>query len=436
MKPANPVQDFLENLPDLSQRIGDTEAASQFSLDSITTYLAALGNPQERLKTLHIAGSNGKGSVLAFCAAALQVQAYKVGTFTSPHLGDPLQGIRINGRRIPTEVADSLLPQLEEARKSVPDLTLFEAQTALAFLYFAQQQVDIALIETGLGGSFDATNVVHPLATLITPIDLEHQPILGPTLSDIAAHKAGIIKPNTPLILARQPEAARAVILTRARKQSAPVLELGREFSVERTAFDLSGQRLSLTFDQSQSNLFISALGSYQVENAALAYAALKTLHQLGLPVSDEAIASGFAATTWPGRFEIIQLEQRYVLDAAHTPAAAAHLSQSLKDFFANEPLLAVLGLSNDKQLNPILAALDGQIAELVLTQSSHPRALSPSQMLPPAASLGYSPHLAPDLDQALSAAADLAQPGQSILIFGSVFLVEEARALLTGDHT
>jgi dihydrofolate synthase/folylpolyglutamate synthase len=423
--------EFLSHLPDLSQRLGDKAEPPTFSLKSIKAFLDILGRPQDRLKTVHVAGTNGKGSVIAFCAAVLQEQGYKVGTFTSPHASGFLQGIRINDQIIPNSKADALLPNFIEALKTIPDITLFEAQTALALLYFEQEQVDVAVVETGLGGSFDATNVIKPIVSVITSIDLEHQAVLGETLYEIAGHKAGIIKADIPLVLAVQPKEAGEVIYKRAEELGVSISELGVSLQVERSSLDLRGQELSVTHGKYSNEFFIASLGYFQIENAALAYAALNSLVEEGFEINPESFSLGFAAANWPGRFELIDGNHRYILDAAHTPDAAAQLSRSLRELFPTENVVAILGLSSDKNPEKLVRPLANIVDHLVLTRSSHPRATELLQLRALAKKLGLDSTVAQDLSKAIEIAESKAQEDQTILVFGSVFLVEEIREIL-----
>jgi len=423
--------EFLSHLPDLSQRIGDKAEPPTFSMKSIKAFLDILGRPQDRLKTVHVAGTNGKGSVIAFCAAVLQEQGYKVGTFTSPHTNGFLQGIRINNQKISVSKADALLPSFMEALKTIPEITLFEAQTALALIYFEQEQVDVAFIETGLGGSFDATNVVNPIVSVITSIDLEHQAVLGETLSEIAEHKAGIIKADTPLVLAVQPKEAREVIYKRAEELGVSISELGVSLQVERSSLDLRGQELSLTHGKYSNDLFIASLGHFQIENAALAYAALNFLVEEGFEINPEAFSSGFGSASWPGRFELIDGKRRYILDAAHTSDAAAQLGRSLRELFPTENVVAILGLSSDKNPEKLVQPLANIVDHLVITRSSHPRAAEPLQLREIINNLGLDSTITQDLSKAIEIAESKGQEDQTILVFGSVFLVEEIREIL-----
>lgn len=425
------MRGFLSELPDFSLQIGKPESTDSFSLSAMESLVKYLGNPQNKFESIHIAGSNGKGSTLTFCSAALEAQGYRVGTYTSPHSGDVFAGMRINGQQISEVAAAPFLKLLREAVEKIPVLSLFEIQTALAFLYFAEEQVDIAVIETGLGGRLDATNVITPLVSIITSIDLEHQAILGPELADIAEHKAGIIKPEIPVVVAALEEQARNVILKEAAIKQAEVWELGRDFSVERIDFDRTGQRLRIALENQETELSIAALGSYQIENAALAFAALQWVREAGLPIDESAIGAGFAQAQWPGRFEVISAEGTLILDAAHTPAASRQLRNSLDDFFPDQQVVAMLGVSSDKQLENLLAPLQSRFETLVLTSSSHPRALTPQLISERILKPTYPVHLAENLGAAWKQAKVLAGDRMPILVFGSVFLVEEMRNLI-----
>jgi dihydrofolate synthase/folylpolyglutamate synthase len=423
------LQDFLSSLPDLGARRQDSISSADFTLEHLHTLMIALDEPQHRYPSIHIAGTNGKGSVAAFCASALQAQGYKVGSFTSPHIHSALDGISINGE---VGAQNELAQTFELIRPHLdPSLvwTYFEIVTALAFTHFARVGVDAAVIEVGLGGRLDATNVVTPLVSVITPIDFDHTSILGNTLAAIATEKAGIIKPAVPVVISPQDPEARAAILNIAAAKQAPVTEIGADILFSRYAVDLIGQQVRIWHKETpeQATIFhIGLHGVHQVANAATAFAAMRLADKRGLQINSDSIEKGFAAARWPGRFEIMQADPPFVLDAAHSPAAARVLQAALDDYFPKRPIVAVLGVSIDKDLAGLLKPLRPRLAQLVATQSSHPRAMPASELTSKLTALGFIAQSEPEPAKAVSSARSLAASDSVLLCFGSVFLIEQ----------
>jgi dihydrofolate synthase/folylpolyglutamate synthase len=428
------LQEFLAGLPDLAARSQAGMSAADFTLDRMRGLMAALGQPQQRYPSVHVAGTNGKGSVCALCAAALQAQGYRVGTFTSPHVAGALHGIRIDGEVVPLAELEATFAELQPYLVPDAGYTHFEVLTALMFLHFARAGVNAAVIEVGLGGGLDATNVLTPTVSVITSIDYDHMPILGNTLAEIAAHKAGIIKPGVPAVSAPQAAQARDVIVAQAAAAGASLIEVGRDCLYERGAYDLDGQELRIWQPGGQpQTLRIGLLGSYQVENAAVAFAALQAAAGRGLRANPEAIRVGFQAARWPGRFELIHKDPPLVLDAAHTPGAAMALRRSLDEYFSQQPIVLVLGVSIDKDVEGLLAPLLPRLGRVIATQSLHARAMPAAQLAARLAALGLQAETNAEPGAALRAARTQAAPGQVVLVAGSVFLVEAVRENLEG---
>lgn len=427
------LKEFLGTLPDLSLKSQvDDWQPGDLDLTTMQRLVEAAGQPQQAYPAIHVAGSNGKGSTSALLAAALAAQGYRVGLYTSPHLSGQLAGIRLDGEPVPiTELEvtwQGLYPQVAR----LPNLTLFEVVTALAFQHFARVGVDAAVIEVGLGGRLDATNVLTPAVSVITPIDLEHTRVLGDSLAAIAAEKAGIIKLGVPVVMAAQAAEAAAVFRATASSRTAPLTEIGRDILFERQAWDRQGQTVRIgPADKPGEALHVhlSLLGAHQAANAASAYAALRAFT---LPVSDESIRTGFATARWPGRMHLIEGDPPILLDAAHTPAAARALAAALDDHFPNQRWLAVMGVSADKDLAGLLAPFDGRLGAVWAVQSSHPRAMPASTLSARLGAAGIETNVAADLAQALRSGRQAAQAKQAgLLVFGSVFLVEEALNIL-----
>ncbi len=406
----------------------------KFNLERMRMFVHALGDPQTRYPVIHIAGTKGKGSVAAFCASALQTAGYKVGLYTSPHLDDYAERIQVNGLNIPH---DALIARVEEIKPliaSIPELTTFEITTALAFDYFAHQQVDVAVIEVGLGGRLDATNVVAPLVTAITSISYDHTQVLGDTLAKIAYEKAGIIKPGVPVVVFPQADDAWLVLRQVAQERGCPLISVDQEYMVEFLHHSLDGQtiklipRASANHPQSPLELSIPLLGQHQVWNAVTAYAVLHVASNHGLQISDQQIQSGFAHTNWPGRFELLQLDPPIVLDCAHNRDSVGKLRQTLDEYFQNWPVVLLFGASEDKDISGMFVELLPRVRELIAVKSFHPRAIDPGILRQLAQPYNIPVHTIPEIVDAFTQAQSLADGKALVLVTGSIFVVAAVR--------
>jgi dihydrofolate synthase/folylpolyglutamate synthase len=420
----------LRSLPDLGAKGQGAMSSADFTLERMAWLMAALGQSQQEYRSIHVAGTNGKGSVSALCAGALQAAGLRVGLFTSPHLRGSWQGISVNGAVVEQGELECAFESLRPHLKQRTDWTQFEVVTALAFQHFAGAGVEAAVIEVGLGGRLDATNVLTPSVSVITPIDYDHTSILGSGLAQIAAEKAGVIKRGVPVVLAPQPAEVRAVI-KQAAKAKSDVIEVGKDFVFEPTDFSLQGQNFEIwpaAQPKEKTVLHISLLGVHQVVNAATAFTALQVAKHHGLRLDEEAIRRGFAAARWPGRFEVVQTDPPVVLDAAHSPHAARVLLAALEDYFPARPVTLVLGVSVDKDLSGILDPLRPRLSKVIASQSSHPRAMPAAELRRRLATLGLKAEAQPEAAVALRRALELTNEDEMVLVAGSVFLVEQVR--------
>jgi dihydrofolate synthase / folylpolyglutamate synthase len=403
----------------------------QPGLKTITKLLGRLSDPQATFQTVHIAGTNGKGSTAAMTASILMANGYRVGLYTSPHLIDFAERIRVQDQPISE---DRLIALTERVRRRLGrlDPTFFEFTTALAFLHFAEEAVDLAVVEVGLGGRFDATNTVSSLVSVITNIDYDHQRFLGKKIEQIATEKAGIIKPNVPVVTAAARPAALKVIRKESLLHRAPLYRLGKEFSVENIDppfFDYHGVRQRL------SKLECTLRGRHQFLNAALALVAVELLDQEGWPIKPDAIAQGLSKTHWEGRLELVRTEPRLVLDGAHNPAGASMLREFLaetKRKCSGSRLILVIGILKDKDIRAILRALEPPADKIILTRPDDQRAALPDDLLrwmPRSEKAVIFDRVPEAIEQALS----LARPEDLICVTGSLYTVGEAKAYLSG---
>jgi dihydrofolate synthase / folylpolyglutamate synthase len=422
--------DYLYSYIDYSLTHQQNLSPENFDLARMFGLMKALGQPHQAYPSIHVAGSKGKGSVSAFCAQALIAQGYKVGLYTSPHLKDFEERIQITGQSISRADLVTLVDDIKPIVATFPFLTTFEISTALAFWHFARQEADIAVIEVGLGGRLDATNVVTPLVSAITALYLEHTYVLGDTIEEIAAEKAGIIKPGVPVVLAPQVDSVREVVAQIAAERGSHLTSLGLDYDFKQGQTSLDGQQFTLwpVGTQEHRPFMIKLLGPHQAENAALAVMVLDVLRQQGFDLTDEAISQGLANTEWPGRFEILQRQPPVVVDSAHTPGAITRLQETLDEFFPGRRLHLILGMSADKDIQGMLAALKSPIAKIYCTQAPHPRAMTPAALADAARFLERPVTAIANPGDALEAALNEAQNGDLVLVTGSIFIAASGR--------
>jgi len=407
---------------------GGEYAGMRPGLERVEALLGALGNPQERYRLVQVGGTNGKGSVSAILATILRAAGRRVGLYTSPHLCSFRERIRVDGVAIGEDaVADGV-----EALGTLVarlDATMFEATTALALDHFAREEVDIAVLEVGLGGRLDATTVGAPVATVITRIDLDHQSILGDSLAQIAAEKAAIIRSGIAFTSAQAPEVT-AVIEARARAVGIPLMREGPELTVRVGERGLDGQRIDCSGPGwTLRGLQLALLGTFQPANALLAVSAARHLG-----VAERAIREGLARVRWPGRFEVIEGDPRLVLDGAHNPAGARALAESLRSLFPDQALTLVVGASRDKDVGGILQALVPLARRVIFTGSSSPRAADPDALRRAAPATDVPMECASSAAEALALARD-ARRTPVVCVAGSLFLVGDVLAELVGQR-
>lgn len=395
-------------------------------LERITSLLQALQNPHENVVTVHVAGTNGKGSISAFLAEIFAASGLKAGLFTSPHLIAFTERVRINGR----EIGEREVVQRAERILSVapPDATFFEIVTALAFLHFAEEGVDIAVMEAGMGGRFDATNVTSGVLSVLSPISLDHCDYLGDNVAAIASDKAGIIRCGRPVVLAPQPAEARAVLEERCLHLGAPCYRCGEEFSAAWKDARLTYRGLHLAIDDMKPGIG----GSYQSENAACALAAAELLAAAGYPVTPRAMRQGIEEAAWPGRMEFFGAEPSLLLDGAHNPAAAAALASALATVRRSR-LVLVLGVMGDKDLPGIVEPLLPLAAHVVTVTPALARSFPSAELAAFCRNRGAICTDGGTVSAGVAIARSLARETDLVVITGSLFTVGEARAFLLG---
>jgi dihydrofolate synthase/folylpolyglutamate synthase len=436
--------DYLYSYVDFSLTRSDRYTSEQFNLSRMYDLASRLDHPQAKYPVIHIAGTKGKGSVAAFCSSVLFECGYRVGLYTSPHLHDYAERIQINGALISHEELTTLVDELKPVFEAIPQITTFEITTALAFEYFARQGVDAAVIEVGLGGRLDATNIVLPNVAVITSLSYDHMQLLGDSLAQIAWEKAGIIKPGVPVVMAPQQAEAGKVIKKVCAERKAPLTQVGEDLRYQRISNSLNGQSVFIwtkgdqpkaeaNFSQSQSSgwapvrLDIHLLGEHQVHNAAAAYAALKVFSNT-LPIQDSDLQAGFLNTRWPGRFEILRRDPPIIIDCAHNRDSAGKLKHALDEYFPGMPVVCLYGASEDKDISGMYAELMPRISQLVVTKSFHPRAIEPERLVEIASQYQRQATVVADIPAALEEAIRLANGDKLVLVTGSIFVAAAAR--------
>ncbi len=425
----NKALDYLYSFVDYSLKHVSELAKADFNLDRMFALIETLGNPQKKYPIIHVAGTKGKGSVSALCAAGLRAAGFKTGLYTSPHLEDYCERIQVNGQPISHVELVELVEEIKPHVAKISKLTTFEITTALAFMAFAKHGVNAAVIEVGLGGRLDATNVVTPRVSVITSLSMDHVTVLGDTLAKIAGEKAGIIKEGVPAVSSAQKDDALEILLRVATERNAPFILIGKDITFTPLANSLDGQTFQLK-DQQHSNLptfQLPLLGSHQLENAATAYAALKIS---GLEIPDEAIQQGFAEVKWPARFEVVRREPPVVIDSAHNRDSALRLRQSLDDYFPGRPVIMVFCALEDKDISGMLEELKPRLEGVVATKADHPRAPSAEWIAEQVRQAGVPlAAIVTPAASALERALEMAGERALVLTAGSVAFAGEVRA-------
>jgi dihydrofolate synthase/folylpolyglutamate synthase len=406
-------------------------------LHRIKKLMSLLGNPEKQIKVIHVAGTNGKGSTSAMAASILQEAGYRVGLYTSPHLHSYTERMQINRVQISKDriagLVETLRPYLDKmVEEGYEHPTEFEVNTALAFLYFAQEQVDFAVIEVGLGGAIDSTNVVDPLVAVITNVGMDHMDYLGNTLEEIARVKAGIIKPGCKVITAATKPEVLKVIKEACEKNSVKLVQIGEDIryevksmTPEGTVFDLFGLK------EDYLELVTSLLGYHQAINGATAVAAITALEDFGISIPDEAIRQGLRNTIWAARLEVINHNPSILLDAAHNLDGAASLKHALKHIFSFEKLILVIGMLADKEREKVMELLGLLAHTIIVTKPNNPRAGAWQDMAKVAKRYAKEVFLEEDIIIATQKGIALTGKDDLLCITGSIYMVAEARAYL-----
>jgi dihydrofolate synthase/folylpolyglutamate synthase len=461
--------DYIFNFVNYERQARYAYNAVTFSLQRMEELLERLGNPQYRFRSVHIAGTKGKGSTSAMVESVLRTSGYRTGLYTSPHLHSFRERIRMNGAMMSKRDLVEVLDRSRPAIDATPNVTAFEIMTALAFVYFAKCGIEWAVLEVGLGGRLDATNVVHPAVGGITSLSYDHVELLGHTLSLIAWEKAGIIKPGVPIVSAPQAPEAMGAIRRVCADTEARLVVIGEDWTVEADGEDLTGQTFTVAHAASSGakrsataplprvlpDLHIRLLGRHQLTNATTAVAILWELHEQGVAISEDALRRGLAQARWPGRFEVLNQNPVLVVDSAHNADSATKLRAALAEWFPRPPrkrLALVFGASADKDIDGMLHAFltpdpanpKGGLGskmlpadKVIVTKSYHPRAADLASLADHVRTLSPNSPISvhDNLDSALTEALAWAGSDDLVCITGSIFVVAQARRAWAQRH-
>jgi dihydrofolate synthase/folylpolyglutamate synthase len=432
--------DYLYSFIDYSLQRTYQYSDHTFDLGRVHALLALLGDPHRKYAVIHVAGTKGKGSVSAMADSVLRAAGFRTGFYSSPHLIDFCERIRMGGEPIAHERLAQIVNDLQATVAKIPGLTTFEITTAAAFQYFAEERAEVVVAEVGLGGRLDATNVVTPQVAVITSLSYDHTHLLGNTLAEIAYEKAGIIKPEIPVVSSPQEGEAMRVLLDVTRERNAPLTLVGRDWHFAPRSHDLEGQSFYLwsareqtlmdeMLDQSGEPRWmpmryeIPLLGYHQVINAVTAIATLLVLKERGWNILEEAIAKGLRSVHWEGRFQILHRAPLVIVDSAHNRDSARRLRTALDDYVPGRQVVLLFGSSDDKDIAGMLDELSPRLLRMVATRSTHPRAADPEKIAALARERGFPAEVQTDPAQALEHALRLAGSDGVLLAAGSLFV-------------
>ncbi|WP_418790756.1 bifunctional folylpolyglutamate synthase/dihydrofolate synthase [Phosphitispora sp. TUW77] len=422
--------EFLQNL---------TKFGFNFGLNRIEELLRRLGSPHREIRVIHVGGTNGKGSTATMIAAILQAAGYRIGIFTSPHIHSYCERYKINGIDISrdriAEMMTLLRPHLEQmVAGGFEHPTEFEVSTALGFLYFYLEKVDFLVLEVGLGGAIDSTNVVIPLVSVITNVAMDHMDYLGNSVKEIAEVKTGIIKPGMPVVTAADDPEALRVIRQAAQEKICRLVEIGREVTWQLRNSTPDGQEFDIfTAQKSYENVFIRLAGYHQVVNAATAVAVIELLAGYGYSFDAETVTRGLAEAKWPARLETVRENPRVVLDGAHNLHGSATLKKALTEVFSYRDLILVFGMLGDKEREKVVSMLAPLAKAVVVTKPNSPRAGDWEKIADEVRKYVSEVYLIENIHQAVQKGIEMAGFEDMVCITGSLYMVAEARELFNG---
>ncbi len=427
--------DYVLGLTDY-EKVPAAYTADNYDLKRMEILLDKLGNPHEAAKSVHIAGTKGKGSTAAMMASALSASGFVTGLFTSPHLLTIRERFKVDENFINedefTDLVRTIQPHVDYTnKKGHGKLTTFEVLTAMAFVYFKNKKCQFQVLEAGLGGRLDATNVIQPEVCVVTPISLDHTDILGNTIAKITVEKAGIIKKGNKVVSAPQPEEALRVIEETCKDKKASLIKVGIDVTIQLRKANMRSQYFQVTTPEATYNLIIPLLGAHQLDNAATAVTALEILARDNPAVNAQSMATGLARVYWPGRLQILLRRPLVVVDGAHNAQSMARLREAIGKSFRYEKLIVVMGTSADKDIHGMVEELAGMADTVIVTKSRHPRAMDPKKLEAEFGTYRIQARVENTVADAVKYALSIADLRDLVIATGSLFVVGEVIAYL-----
>jgi dihydrofolate synthase/folylpolyglutamate synthase len=433
--------DFIYSFIDLSITRNLRYSPDKFDLSRMYGVMSSLGDPQLNYDVVHVAGTKGKGSICAMTASIMKEAGYKVGFYSSPHMIDFRERIKINNNEISKESLTNYVMKLRQIFDNVEKISTFEIITAIAFKYFADQQVDIAFIEVGMGGRLDATNVVQPILTIISPVSHDHMKILGNTIAKIAKEKAGIIKKSIPVILSRQKKSAKEEIDIIANRNGSLIIDTTKKYAFEQINFSLEKQsfiikeKLIHPPDTCSPIYEIPLLGDHQIHNAITAFACVMRLRKLGYEINESALKNGFSRVEWQGRFEVVYQKPLFIVDGAHNRASFRKLRDTIKKYLAGKKVTLIFGASEDKEVKLMLKIIKPYIDHFIFTKSEHPRALGLDKLEKFASSLDLNNYSISEIGSIIPRILRNDDQKIAYIASGSIFIAGAIKQLFTNQE-
>jgi dihydrofolate synthase/folylpolyglutamate synthase len=427
--------DFLYSFVDYSLTRQLRYSPDKFNLTRMCLLLELMGNPHRQYPVVHVAGTKGKGSTSAMIANSLKEAGYKVGLYTSPHLHDYCERIQIDGQPITHAELGIEINKIRPLLEQVKEITTFEITTAIGFNYFFERSIDIAVVEVGLGGRLDATNLVDPLVTVITSLSFDHMNILGDTIENIASEKGGIIKTGRPVIVAPQRFLEAETVLEEiASERNSPIEFVSRKYELVPESHSMNSQTFSLTekvLPYNSTRFTLPLLGFHQIENAATAYTTLKRLRDLSIKISEENIRDGLAKVSWACRFEKISAKPFFIVDSAHNTDSAEKLSRTIKEYLNKKRIILLFGASEDKDITGMFLHLLPVASEAIMTKSTHPRATEPAELERFAKDFSVSIYSTESVETAVDMAIAHSDENSVVIATGSIFIAAAVKEIV-----
>mgnify|MGYP001094328330 CR=1 FL=1 len=430
--------DYIYSFIDFSIIRNLRYSPDKFELSRMYGVMSLLGDPQLNFDVIHVAGTKGKGSICAMTASILREAGYKVGFYSSPHMIEFRERIKINNNEITKQLLINYVMKLRPVFDSVEKISTFEVITAIAFKYFADQHVDIAIIEVGMGGRLDATNVVQPIVSIISPISHDHMKILGNTISKIAREKAGIIKKSIPVIISPQNKSSKEEIERIAKRKGSLIIDTSEKYAFEQIDYSLAKQSFIIkekliNLPAASSPIYeIPLLGDHQINNAVTAFACIMKLRKLGYEINENALKNGFSKVDWPGRFEVICKKPLIIVDGAHNRDSFRKLRNTIKKYLAGKKVILIFGASEDKEFKLMIKIIKPYINYFIFTKSSHPRALGLGELEKFAINLGLDNYSISEIENIIPFIFRKSNMDKAFIAAGSIFVAGAIKQSLT----